>query len=835
MISWEQTEYILKGLYLGLLVLIAYLNPTWVEVAIIGGIMFGCLALCLLVAAFQKWREGYRPRGNHFAFILFLLLENPGLVYTGVLVGISAGAYVTSAGVLADAAEKEEFEKNWYLLIPVFGGIALGYLFWYLRALRDRGRRNWAGMLLVFGLSLAALLVVREYPELLGPNQRVKLGSLMLLGIPGFYILTFSSLVEETEVEIAGICSALGVGLVFLGSEVAPNIGIVALILPMGVYFLYTRRILPGLRVFKHALRGMSYAKVGRSRQALASLNRALQLDPSHTLAYSQLWDLHRRMDFDKLKNDPETLALVNYDLCLERVASLLLANRPSAEMIHEARRLLDLVTSQRPNLEPRCAYWRAVAALHERRYDEAQSDLERLLSPAQEDSAQRRYVLLQAWHLALMLHPEMKRRVGEPQLDLPGRRVEAIAAAERQLRVKPDDTTAWELKRLLYPPLTEEEYDLAAQEGRTQDFDHAYAEQLGLALAADGKNWQKGCSFLRIAAKGQPAKAPVLYMHIGKAHEKFGDPQGLWDNYVTALRSAKTLGMGNVAADDKVSLFAAAKLLGDHAVKENLLDIGLEAYKFYSQYEKAGAETWRTLAELFERRAKQADAEAKAQQYQDNLYLALNCTEHALSYSGFGADKDLLERKDRYMASVSPEELKNRWENIRLWFDVDYCLAKTRQVLASNMEDLDTLDWAFHLLALARTAWPLSIQVRYLLAQLHRRKGETQEAIALLEDVRQNKPEKFANNDETEAWYNAHKLLGNMYLDEKPDQAVLCLTEFRNSDKAGADSMYMLGRAYENLGDKPRAARCYENVLAYESHPLYYDARDGLARMRGG
>ena len=51
------------------------------------------------------------------------------------------------------------------------------------------------------------------------------------------------------------------------------------------------------------------------------------------------------------------------------------------------------------------------------------------------------------------MLHPEMKRRVGQPQLGLPGRRMEAIAAVERRLRVKPDDTVAWELKRLLYPP----------------------------------------------------------------------------------------------------------------------------------------------------------------------------------------------------------------------------------------------------------------------------------------------------------------------------------------------------------------------------------------------
>ncbi|MFO0970021.1 MAG: tetratricopeptide repeat protein [Gemmataceae bacterium] len=96
-------------------------------------------------------------------------------------------------------------------------------------------------------------------------------------------------------------------------------------------------------------------------------------------------------------------------------------------------------------------------------------------------------------------------------------------------------------------------------------------------------------------------------------------------------------------------------------------------------------------------------------------------------------------------------------------------------------------------------------------------------------------KPEKFANNEEREAWYYAHRMLGELYLDEKPDQAVVCLQEFRNSDKAGADSMYTMGRAYENLGDRARAAKCYEYVMTYEDHPRYYDARDGLDRVRAG
>ena len=45
------------------------------------------------------------------------------------------------------------------------------------------------------------------------------------------------------------------------------------------------------------------------------------------------------------------------------------------------------------------------------------------------------------------------------------------------------------------------------------------------------------------------------------------------------------------------------------------------------------------------------------------------------------------------------------------------------------------------------------------------------------------------ANEDESKAWYFTHRLLGDVYVDEKPDQAVLCYLEFRNSDEAGADT----------------------------------------------
>ena len=71
---WQQSEYILKGVYLGLLLFLALLGPTWTDLALVGGCLLGGLVLCLAVAAVRELREGYRVRGRVPAFVLFLLM-----------------------------------------------------------------------------------------------------------------------------------------------------------------------------------------------------------------------------------------------------------------------------------------------------------------------------------------------------------------------------------------------------------------------------------------------------------------------------------------------------------------------------------------------------------------------------------------------------------------------------------------------------------------------------------------------------------------------------------------------------------------------------------------
>jgi tetratricopeptide (TPR) repeat protein len=349
-------------------------------------------------------------------------------------------------------------------------------------------------------------------------------------------------------------------------------------------------------------------------------------------------------------------------------------------------------------------------------------------------------------------------------------------------------------------------------------DFDYTYTQQLGLALIDDRQRWQRGCEYLRIAARGLPAQAPAIFIQIAKTHEKHGDSQGLWDNYHRAMLIGRAVGVNNLAEEDRKQLAAIVKALGERAMKANDVDAALEAYKFYTQFDQGQLETYRTLAELFERKK--------------DVWLALNCTEHALTYNA--TDADLIARKDRYYYSLTPEEVKPKLEDAK-WFDVDYCQQKARQTLDTYKGDLDMLDWATHLAALARVAKPNALAPRLLLARGQRLRGEVAEATALLEGIRQNRPAKFGSEEEEDAWFVAHRLLGDLYLDSKADQAVSCFQEFKKSPRSGADTAFKLGQAYENLGDLRRAAIYYDEVTTFTEHPLYYEARAGLERVKRG
>src|SRR5438094_8818675 len=128
---WLLSEYILKGVFLGALLFVALQRLDGLGTLVWTATTFGGLVVFLGIAAWRKLREGYRVTGRLPAFVLFLLLESPGMVYAGILLGT----------LLADAIVRTPTTRDW--LLPLAGGGALlGCVFWLLRHVRDRWFRT---------------------------------------------------------------------------------------------------------------------------------------------------------------------------------------------------------------------------------------------------------------------------------------------------------------------------------------------------------------------------------------------------------------------------------------------------------------------------------------------------------------------------------------------------------------------------------------------------------------------------------------------------------------------------------------------------------------------
>src|SRR5262249_58435724 len=120
---------------------------------------------------------------------------------------------------------------------------------------------------------------------------------------------------------------------------------------------------------------------------------------------------------------------------------------------------------------------------------------------------------------LVVTVHDELRHRVGQPQLALPGRRIEAIAAVERHLAEYRDDASVFPLKRLLYQDLSAEEFEAACDGDRVPaSFDYTYTQQLGTALLADPARLEPAAAYLRMALRAQPTLAPGTYIHLAPA-----------------------------------------------------------------------------------------------------------------------------------------------------------------------------------------------------------------------------------------------------------------------------------------------------------------------------
>jgi tetratricopeptide (TPR) repeat protein len=636
------------------------------------------------------------------------------------------------------------------------------------------------------------------------------LGTVILAGLPFFYLLTFCGEAEESEVEIAALCAALGIGLfqLFAGRESLLGDKFI-FAAPLILYFIYVTRLLPSLKVFKHTLRGYTALNLGQHVEALLSFKRALALAPKDDLAANGMWELHQRVDVAKLPSDSPLLEHLDYDFCLNQAAAYLMQTPSEAER-QKAVRMLDLVEQQKPALTARVDYLRAIALTHAKKFDEAAHVLSRLLDPETPyETRTRNRVLFDAWDLALRLHPELIKRLGEAELAKPGRRMQAIAAVERTLAAEPRHPVALELQAVLYAGLSEAEYVADAASGPPREFNYDYAEQLGLAFVEKNQT-ERGMAFLRIAGRGLPERGPAIFSKLAELAE----PDAARGYREQVKRCGQQIGVKNLAADQRPLYFAAVKQLAADAEARGDFEAAIGDYRLWLESGAGELEGFRKLADLYE--------------HNKDAMNALLMTETGLVYNS--ADKDLLARKDRYYYSVEIDRLKDVRDKVERFFDVDYCVNKAKQILDRD-PDAESLDWALHLAQLAKVIKPNETAVRLVEARVLLRKGDRDAALQKLEDIREETKPTGSGDD---AWYVATKILADLYFNDfnRPDLAVHCYQDYRNYSKSGADTLFNIAKCYEAAGDHPRAIKFYEAVTAYEQHPKYWDAKEAISRL---
>ena len=630
-------EYLAKGVFLGLWSYLALLQPDAGTFARVLGWGLGGLALGLVAGVGLQLRRGFRPRANPPGFVLLVLLNSSYFLYAGLIGGFAWG-------VLSETDPPDG--RAWLVGAAAAAGALVGFGLHQLRQVKDWFYRFTLGLVLGGVCTYLAIHYLDQVPTLDGAASQRQFGIYLLLGLPFFYLLTLAGEAEESEVEIAAICTAGGTGLYLLrlDSKLPENFDKLIFLIPILTYFVYSTKLLPALTTFKHNLRGYAYLSLGRYREALVSFARVLQLDRRNRLAADGVRKLMVSLDTRAIDDDTAKLLPVEY--CLETVtASLIGAEPPGEKSREDALRMLDIVARQRPDLIPRVRYLRAVGLAHGRQFDAAAAELAAVLDPAEQPGPVRESVLFAAWDLALRVHPELVARLGQSELARPGRRLDAIATVERHLATQPQDPAGVMLKTELYSTLQEAEFLASSAPPAADVFNYDYVEQLGHALIADpdllakkdsyyysvslerirgvrdkvvtwfdipylvrkskqvadqrevdAETLDYGLHLARLARIVAPASHGAMLSEARLLLRKGDRDAGL-----SILEDVREQPRGS--GDEEDAWFLAVRMLGDLYLNEiDRPDLAVVCYSAYREYQKSGADTLFLLGQAYEK-----------------------------------------------------------------------------------------------------------------------------------------------------------------------------------------------------------------------------------------
>ena len=149
-------EYVLKGLFLGLWAYLALVHPAWETVGRVLLWTSGGLALGIVAGIVLQIMRGFSPGRNPAGFLLLVLLDNPFVIYIGLIGALGIGLVVET---------NPPESRNW-LAYCAFAGAILGYGFAQLRMVQDRFWRFGIGALIGAILVYLGISYIGELDDL---------------------------------------------------------------------------------------------------------------------------------------------------------------------------------------------------------------------------------------------------------------------------------------------------------------------------------------------------------------------------------------------------------------------------------------------------------------------------------------------------------------------------------------------------------------------------------------------------------------------------------------------------------------------------------------------
>ncbi|HMP01375.1 MAG TPA: hypothetical protein PKC45_02630 [Gemmatales bacterium] len=762
-------------------------------------------ALGLTLAIFLLRRRPGQTRPRSLLQTCALLLDRPRVPRWALAAGLLPA--LAWGGIQA-----------WPFALPLAGlALSLLVLPGLLTLVPSRTGRGLAALVVVVGLTAAAvpLLNIQLESSLWLTALQLAISSLWA----GCLLLVKDPMLEG-EVELALTSVLLGAALCV---ELPPAARPAALALPVILFLVIQRWLLRPLQALQLTLAALGRHQHGQPREALLLLRSAADVQPESPWVRETYWQVQRGLEPSQLQADAELRQLVDPRLCLERAEAILLRRPPpTTHQLEEAQRLLALVADRAPQRRPEVHYWQTVADLHSGRADLPAPRLRELLderSAAPEERASRAVVLVRAWELALWLHPRMAEQVGEPLLS-EGRRFDALAAAEEALQRQPGDPIAFQIKQRLYPSVTRAEYDqeVGGQPAVSASrFDHAFCLEIGRSLLADPVRWRRGIELIEIAARGLPAEASGLLEAAWQQAAQHGDRE-LAHRLADASKTAgQQHGPGQLSETARGSYFAAIRFLAEEALARDDKPTAIAHLRLYAESPQAGVDTVRRLAELCEQ--------------EGDIIGTLIANAQCLVYDA--RQPAFLTLRDRSYFSLTPDALREHWERVRPAFDPNYCVNRARELLDVAGSGPPQADWAARLARLVLVPEPKHVSALVQLGRAELRLGRAPEGLAVLTDAHRLGSEPDAVGLDQEDWYLACRLLGDPHLEAgQAAEAINYFTAYRQSSRSGADTLFKLAKAHEQVGNLKQARTCYEHV-AYYNHPLASEAKAALARLK--